>query len=91
MDFEDIIRSARYEYKKVVDADDWNPGPGSATPATEPTLPAGYQAALPTEPMVFQTMTCQDIYTSVATAMYASTQATSSPTKDGYGRVGRGG
>ena len=77
--------------KKLVDADDWTPGPGSATPAAELTFPAGYQDALPTETVAFQTMMSQAISTVVAAAMSASTQATSYPTKNGGGRVGRGG
>ena len=89
MDFEDIIRSARFNYKQLVDADDWTPGPGYTTPAAEPTLTDRYQADLPTDPMGFQTIMCQAIYPAGAAAMSASTQATPSPPKSSSGRVGR--
>ena len=70
LEFEELIRSAQYEYKQRVDADDCTPGPGSATLAAEPTIPAGYQNALPTETVAFQTMMCQDISTDIAAGMY---------------------
>ena len=40
--FEEIIRFDWSKYKQLVDADDWNPGPGSATPAAEPTRPPNW-------------------------------------------------
>ena len=63
-------------------------GPGYAIPDSETTLPAGYQTALPTEPMVFHTMMCQVISADVAADMFASTQANPHPSG---GRVCQGG
>ena len=36
--FQDIIQYAQYEYKQLFDAEDWTPGPGSATPAAGPNV-----------------------------------------------------
>ena len=92
LNFEESIRSARSDYKQLVDNDNCNPVAGSATLAAEPTIPAGYQAALPTEPVAFQTIIFQAISTSVASSMSASTQATPHPPgREGGGRVGRSG
>ena len=91
LDFEEIIWYALSKYKQLVDDDDWTPGPRSTTLAAEPTLYPGYKAALPTEPVAFQTMMCQDISTDVAADMSASTQATPYPPKGGDVRGGRGG
>ena len=91
LEFEDIIWSAISDYKQLVDADDWKPGPGSATPAAEPTITAEYKAALPTEPFAFQTMMCKDIYTYVDDAMSAFSQADPYSPKCGGGRGIRGG
>ena len=91
LDFEEIFRSSQSKYTQLVDAEDCTPGSGCATPATEPTLPAGYYAALPNEPVAFLTMMCQDIYTAVADNMSASTQATPYPPKGSGGRGVRSG
>ena len=88
LDFEEIIRSSQFDYKQLVDANNWTPGPGSATSAAKPTLPTGYQAALPTEPLEFHTMMCQSISTAVAAAISASNQSTPPPP---VGRGDRGG
>ena len=56
-------------YKKLVDADNWTHGPGSSTPAAELNFPAGYQDALPTETVTFQTMMSQAIYNAVDAVM----------------------
>ena len=88
--FEDIIWSAGSKYKQLVDADKWTPVPGSATLDAELTLPAGYQAAPPTEPVVFHTNMCQAISNDVASAISASIQDTPPPPKVGIGRGGRG-
>ena len=61
------------------------------TPAAEPNIPDGYQAALLNDPVEFQTMMCQYIYTSVVSYMSTSTQATPLPPKGGGHRGGRGG
>ena len=80
-------------YKKLVDADDWTPGPGSSTPAAELNFPAGYQDALPTETVTFQTMMSQAISAAVDAAMSASTQANIPPPggRGGMGGWGGGG
>ena len=92
LDFEGLIWPDRSKYKRLVDADNWIPCPGSATHDAETTLPAGYQAALPTEPVPFQTMMCHTISTDVAASMYTSAQATPPPPgRGGGGRGSKGG
>ena len=91
LEFQDIIWYALSKYKQLVDSDDWTPRPGFATLAAEQTLPAGYHATLPTEPVEFHTMMCRAIYTDVAVSMSASTQDTPLPSKGGGGRGSRGG
>ena len=92
LDFEWLIPSDWSNYKQFVDDYDWTHVPRSDTLAAEPTLPSGYQAAIPAEPLTFHTMMCQAISTSVAAAMYASTQAIPYPTGSRSGsRGGRGG
>ena len=79
--FEYIIRSAKSQYKQLVEVEYYTHGYGSGTPGDEPTLPDGYQAALPTEPVAFQTMMCQAVSTTVASSVSASTQDTPPPKK----------
>ena len=72
LEFEEIIWYAWSKYKNFVDDYDWTPVPGYDTLDAETTLPDGYQAALPTEHMAFQTMMCQAISTDVAAAVSSS-------------------
>ena len=88
LEVEGIFWFARFEYNQFVDADNWTPGTGFATLDTNQTLPTGCLAALPTEPVAFQTMTCQAISNDVASSMSAYTQATPPPPG---GRCDRGG
>ena len=92
LEFEETIRSAQSNYKQLVDAEGCTPGPGSATLCAKPTLPDGYQASIPDEPVLFQTMMCQSISNVLSSTTSYYTQATPPPPGQcGDGRGFRGG
>jgi hypothetical protein len=71
VDYEDLIKAARWEYKELVDQNEWSPAAKSISP-TEPQLPAAYSA-----------MVANAVQTAVAQALAANDGTTHVPAGTG--------
>ena len=69
VDYEDLIREARSEYKELKDQNDWTPTLNLG-PVAEPTLPSGYQAIIP--PIVAPTQTPYEVQLQALMAAFAA-------------------